>query len=147
MDKPSPITKLLHSADFPAEGLLQRGQYLHRLDRLLGRLLDTETKLHCQVGNVRDGVLIIYIDSTAWATRLRYQTPALLQELQQRRGLEGLKQIELRVVPKQNKTLSAQQAKLSHEASSCLTACAESVEDEGLSNALRRLAAHHPKGD
>ncbi len=147
MDKPNQITKLLHSASFPAEGLLQRGQYLHRLDRLLGKLLDAESRLHCRVGNVRDGVLILYTDSTAWATRLRYQTPALLQQLKQRRGLEGLQQIELRVLPKEKKEVSYQQAKLSQEASSCLTSCAESVEDEGLSGALRRLAAHHNKGD
>ena len=147
MDKPSQITKLLHSTSFPAEGLLQRGQYLHRLDRLFGKLLDSETRLHCQVGNIRDGVLIIYIDSTAWATRLRYQTPALLQQLQQRKGLEGLHQIELRVLPAEKKELIEQPAKLSQEASSCLSACAESLEDENLSNALRRLAAHHKKGD
>ncbi len=147
MDKPSPITKLLHHADFPAEGLLQRGQYLHRLDRLLGSLLDDDCKVHCQVGNVRDGVLILYVDSTAWASRLRYQSPALLKQLQQRRGLAAIQQIEIKVSPKQEKTTKVQSVKLSREASSCIQACADSMEESGLREALQRLAAHHKKED
>lgn len=147
MDKPSPITKLLQRADFPAEGVLQRGQFLHRLNRLVGSLLDDDSKLHCQVGNVRDGVLILYVNSTAWASRLRYQCPALLKQLQQRRGLASLQQIEIKVLPKQEKIEKSRPAELSREASSCLSACADSIEDNGLRTALQRLAAHHKKSD
>lgn len=147
MDKPNPITKLLHRADFPAEGLLQRGQFLHRLNRLVGSLLDDDSKIHCQVGNVRDGVLILYVDSTAWASRLRYQSPALLKQLQQRRGLASLQQIEIKLLPKEEKTKKIQSVELSSEASSCLKACADAMEDSGLRTALQRLAAHHKKGD
>ncbi len=145
MDKPSPITKLLHRANFPAEGVLQRGQFLHRLNRLVGSLLDTDSKLHCQVGNIRDGVLILYVDSTAWASRLRYQSPALLKQLQQRKGLATLRHIEVKVTPKQEKEKKNQAAELSDEASSCLSACADSISDQGLREALQRLATRHRK--
>ena len=147
MDKPSQITELLYRASFPAEGVLQRGQYLYRLNRVLSKLLDADSSLHCRVANVRDGVLILYTDSTAWATRLRYQTPALLKQLQQRKGLETLSRVDLRVLPEQEKTVINHQASLSKEASSYLSACAESVEDQGLSSALRRLAARYSKED
>lgn len=147
MDKPSPINKLLHRADFPAEGVLQRGQFLHRLNSLLGSLLDDDSKLHCQVGNIRDGVLILYADSTAWALRLRYQSPALLKQLQQRKGLATLRQIEVKVIPRQEKEIKNQPAKLSNEASSCLRSCADTITDEGLRSALQRLAAHSKKQD
>jgi hypothetical protein len=147
MDKPSSLTELLKRANFPAEGVLQRGQFLHRLDRLLGKLLDDDSKLHCQVGNIRDGVLIIYSDSTAWASRLRYQAPTLLKQLQQRKGLESLQKIEFRVLPKEEKVIKEQKARLSVEASSCLSACADSIEDERLRGALQRLAAHHKTRD
>jgi hypothetical protein len=147
MDKPSPLSKLLHRANFPAEGLLQRGQFLHRLNSLLGSLLDTDSRLHCQVGNIREGVLILYADSTAWALRLRYQGPALLKQLQQRKGLATLRQIEVKVIPRQEKEIKHQPAKLSEEASSCLRTCADSIDDASLREALQRLAAHNKKRD
>lgn len=147
MDKPSPITKLLQRTNFPAEGVLQRGQFLHRLNRLLGSLLDDNSKLHCQVGNVRDGVLILYVDSTSWASRLRYQCPALLKQLHQRKGLATLRQIEVKVMPKQVKEEKNRSAELSDEASSCLRACADAVSDQGLREALQRLSTRHRKSD
>ncbi len=147
MDKPSPITKLLHRANFPVEGLLQRGQFLHRLNRLVGSLLDDTFEQHCQVGNVRDGVLILYVDSTAWASRMRYQAPTLLKQLQQRKGLASIQKVEVKLLPKQEKVAKIQSVELSSEASSCLIACADSIEDDGLRIALQRLAAHHKKDD
>ncbi len=143
MDKPSPLTELLRQAGTPTGGLLQRGHFLQRLNKLLQSLLDDNLKLHCQVGNIRDGVLILYSDSTAWASRLRYQCPALLKQLQQRRGLAELRQIEVKVQPKQHKETQHKPATLSEQASSCLSVCADTVADEKLSRALLRLASHH----
>lgn len=145
MDKPSPITELLRCSGSLAEGVLQRGQFLHRLNRLLDSLLDHDLKLHCQVGNIRDGVLIIYVDSTAWASRLHYQSPALLKQLQQRKGLAALRQLQVRVMPRQEKEVKYQEVRLTNEAASCLHACADSITDKGLQAALRHLAAHHKK--
>lgn len=147
MDKPRPITELLQRAGSATERVLQRGQFLHRLNRLVGSLLDHDSKLHCQAGNIRDGVLILYADSTAWASRLRYQTPALLTQLQHHKALATLQRIEVKVVPHQEKTVIYQKAKLSSEAASCLHACADSVADSNLRQALQRLAAHHKKAD
>lgn len=147
MNKPSPITDLLRNSDFPAEGVLQRGQYLHRLNRLLASLLDDDSKVHCQVGNVRDGILIVYVDSTAWASRLRYQAPALLKQLQQRKGLATLQQIDFKVLPRQEKESRKIAAKMSSEASSCLSACAEAVSDDKLRSALQQLASRHKRPD
>jgi hypothetical protein len=147
MDKPSPITDLLQHTGPLVEGVLQRGQFLHRLNRLVGSLLDHDARLHCQVGNVRDGVLILYVDSTAWASRLHYQSPALLTQLQQRKGLAALRQIEVKVLPGQEKEVKYQRVKLSHEAASCLRACADSIADNDLREALQHLAAHHKKPD
>ena len=143
MDKPKALTELLHLTDFPAEGILQRGQFLHRLGRLLATLLNDNFNLHCKVGNVRDGILIIYCDSTAWAVRLRYQAPSLLKELQRRNGLSALQQIEVRILPAQQNEKTYQRATLSSDAHHCLQACADSVNDDGLRAALLRLATHH----
>ena len=143
MDKPSPVTGLLRKPGFPAEGVLQRGRFLLKLDHLLRSILDHESSLHCRVGNVRDGLLILYTDSAAWATRLRYQTPALLQQLQTHKGLQGLQKIELRVLPEEKKLEKNQRVEMSSAAASCLSACADTVAGEDLRKALQRLASHH----
>ena len=146
MDKPSLITELLQRSGFPADDVLHRGKFLHRLNRLVSSLLGDDLRLHCQVGNVRDGVLILYVDSTAWASRLRYQAPVLLKQLQQRKGLEALSQVEVKVLPPREDSKVTKRAELSKEASACLQGCADAIEDEELSNALRRLASHHKEG-
>lgn len=143
MDKPKPITELLHHASFPAEDVLQRGQFLHHLNNLIGTLLDPDARLHCQLGNIRDGLLILYTDSTAWASRLRYQTPTLLKQLQQHKGLESLQKVEVKVLPEEKKDVKNQKIALSSGASSCISTFANGIEDENLRNALKHLAAHH----
>lgn len=145
MDKPKPITELLSNTSFAAEQTLRHGEYLRRLNTLLTRILDGDSRLHCQIGNIRDGLLILFADSTAWAVRLRYQTPVLLRELKQQKGLESLQKIEIRVMPKEEKEHTEQKVSLSSEASSCINACADNISDEKLQNALKRLAAHHKK--
>lgn len=143
MDKPNSLTELLQNDDFPAGEILKRGRFLKRLNHLIQNLLDDDLKIHCQVGNIRDGLLILYTDSTAWASRLRYQGPALLKQLQQHKGLASLQQIEIRVQPREEKESITRKVKLSGEASSCLQSCAEGITDSGLKQALERLAAHH----
>lgn len=147
MDKPSQIIKLLSRPDLVGEGVLQRGHYLTRIDRMLSPLLDENTRLHCQVGNVRDGTLILFCDSTAWASRLRYLTPSLLPQLQRHKGLSALRQIEVKVLPKQVVVSKERVASLSDQARSCLQACADSIDDDGLRAALLHLSAHHKTSD
>jgi hypothetical protein len=59
--------------------------------------------------------------------------------------LAALRQIEIRVMPRQKKEVKYQEVKLTNEAASCLYACADSITDTGLQEALRHLAAHHKK--
>lgn len=146
MDKPSPIRQLLQREAFPAGGIISRGQALHLLDRQLKTLLETSESLHCQVGNLRDGVLILYCDSTAWATRLRYQVPQLLARMREKSEWRGVQRIEVRVSPASEKPPEKQTVKIGSGAQRSLLGCAESVTDEALGSALRRLAAHY-KGE
>lgn len=145
MDKPISVKKLLRSSKTPAERVLQHGQYLHRIENLLGSILDNEFRLQCRVGNVRDGVLIIYCSTTAWATRLRYQAARILDTLKQHSGVEGIKKIEVRILPVEDKTPSCQRTVLSNEAAQCIMACADSISDSKLSEALHRLAKRQNK--
>jgi hypothetical protein len=144
MSKPRPITELLAGkvAD-PVLQTIQRGKKLQQLSRWVQNMLVPELASHCQVLNIRGNTLILGTDATVWATRLRYQLPSLLRDLQQHPGLEQLNDIQIRVQPasippagrsaKRRPTLSA-------DSSHCLQQCADTIDDIALSRALQRLA-------
>lgn len=147
MSKPRAITELL--ADHftgPLELTIQRGKKLQQLSRLIQNTLDPEMAAHCQLLNLRNSSLIMACDSTAWATRLRYHVPNLLQALQQS-GLSGVADIQIRVSPALQPP--QQQAKkrvvLSTDAAYCIQQCAQSVTDPALSRALQQLARRKPE--
>ena len=45
------------------------------------RLLPADLALHCRAAQVREGRLVLHVDSPVWATRLRYLAPELLSQL------------------------------------------------------------------
>lgn len=149
MSKPRAIFELLTN-QFPGEfeQTIQRSKQLLQVSHRLQSRLDTELASHCQLLNLRDGMAIIACDSTAWATRMRYQIPTLLEALRQLSGLENLRDIQLRVQPV---TLTPQQPKfravLSSHGAYCLQQCANTINDPALRNALERLAKHESKGE
>lgn len=147
MSKPRAITELL--ADHftgPLELTIQRGKKLQHLSRLIQNTLDPEMAAHCQLLNLRNSSLIMACDSTAWATRLRYHVPTLLQALQQS-GLSGVADIQIRVSPvvQPPQQRAKKRAVLSTDAAYCIQQCAQSVTDPALSRALQQLARRKPE--
>jgi hypothetical protein len=146
MSKPRAITELL--ADHftgPLELTIQRGKKIQQLSLLIQNTLDPEMAAHCQLLNLRNSSLIMACDSTAWATRLRYQVPTLLQALQQS-GLSGVADIQIRVSPavQPPQQRAKKRAVLSTDAAYCIQQCAQSVTDPALSRALQQLARRKP---
>jgi hypothetical protein len=45
------------------------------------RLLPADLALHCRAAQIREGLLVLHVDSPVWATRLRYLAPKLLSLL------------------------------------------------------------------
>jgi len=143
MSKPRAITELLaDQVSTPMVHAIQRGKKLQQLSRWVQNMLDPELGRHCQVLNLRGKTLILATDATVWATRLRYQLPTLLRDLQQQESLQQLSDIQIRVLP-----VSAPPAKktrhrptLSADSAYCLQQCAETIGDAALSRALQRLA-------
>lgn len=68
---------------------------------ILTSLLDENLAAHCQVGNFKEGILVIISDSAAWASTLRYQTSQLLPALRKHNCFAGLKSIQIKVRPNQ----------------------------------------------
>lgn len=74
--------------------LLKKAEQIHAVNLTLSAELDSSLAPHCRAVNLRGSMLVLAVDSPAWATRLRFQTSELLSVLRQR-GWPGLASVEL----------------------------------------------------
>jgi len=62
--------------------LLASVHLLQELDQIIADNLPANTGQHCKAANLKENQLVIIAESSAWATRLRYQGPQLIASLQ-----------------------------------------------------------------
>lgn len=139
-----PVSQILTTPG-DLQPLLERSRYLATLTQLLREAIDPVIAEHITLTNLRDDAAIITADTPAWLTNVRYLAPTLLQLLQQRPGLEKLRQIQFKVQPAGNSETTIQtvrRANLSSKSAQVLTDAASAIEDPELSAALRRLSHH-----
>jgi len=79
--------------------LLQHSQYLNQLNGWVQANLPAPLNQHCYIANLREQILVVYTDSSVWATRLRYQAPTFLTRWQDDRFLPTILKIEIKVRP------------------------------------------------
>ncbi len=114
------------------------------LHQQLIQQLPAELAEHVSAVRQRRQILVIYTDSPAWASRLRYLIPRI------RSQLPGYLEYRIRVQPPSVDDRTAHQRKargLNQATADLLAQTAENVSDPGLSRALKRLAAHGGKTD
>jgi hypothetical protein len=135
----TPVRELLTGSPAVRHALeLQR-----REDALLTRvrdLLAPGARPHCLQATIKDGALTVTVDSAAWATRLRYLAPDLVQGL----GTTGViaAKIRARPVDRQPIRQTAQRVpRLTAAVVEHLITAADHVSDAGIAEVLRRLAA------
>ena len=110
----------------------------------LRALLPQELASECRIGNVRDQLLTVHINNAAWATRLRFLVPGLLQSLNRLADFTTVTEIRLKVVPlvpDAPRTIQSVSAVRPPDRVSLLE-LAGAVDSDGLRNAILRLAAH-----
>ena len=110
----------------------------------LRALLPQELASECRVGNVRDQILTVHINSAGWATRFRFLTPSLLGALRQLSDFAAITEIRVKVVAVTTEATPAIQGdvELKPAARPPLVELASRVDSEELRNAILRLAAH-----
>lgn len=147
MNSPSPLSQLLHKASNSSlNRILARAKGLQQLERRLLQCLDIEAATHCRLLNIEQGECVLGVDSAAWASRLRYQLPNLLECARRLEGLSGLRHIRLSLqeptTPLTEASLPKRPAqRLSRESAMAVNECARHIEHEGLRHALQRLAS------
>ena len=124
--------------------LVKRAQALQALDDRLGEYLTPLLKSHCTVAALRDDVLVINAHSPAWATRLRYLAPSILEFLHGRgESLPSFRTIRIRVSLPEEVILTAKpppRLQLSIQTARHLKHIAQSIPDPDLQSILLRLS-------
>lgn len=95
---------------------------------------------HCRVIGLRDGCLRLATETPAWAARLRFQAPRLVQQLRQR-GAVTLHTVQVHVAPPAApRTPPVRKLRMTAENARLLEQTARAIDDPGLARALARLA-------
>lgn len=122
--------------------IVRRAHELLRLEDEVGALMAPTMRPHCRVAGCRDGQMILMTESPAWATRLRYQVPALLAGLRRRAPALELREILVKVSPfappvEVGKT---PRPTMSDGVAALLQDVADGIDDSRLRTSLLRLA-------
>ena len=123
--------------------LIKQAQVLQALEDRLSERLPPSLKRHCQVAAMHDDTLVLAASSAAWATRLRYLTPSLLDFLQQRCVLPTIRSIRIRITLPEGlpRIKPVSRPQLSMRNAECLHNAAQALTDPALRSALLRLAS------
>lgn len=107
-------------------------------------LLPQELASECRVANVRDQLLTVHINHAAWATRLRFLIPGLLESLRRLADFATVTDIRLKVAPiaaeVSPQTLGVEELRPPDRVP--LLELASRIDDADLKAAILRLAAH-----
>ncbi len=123
--------------------VIDKAKTLIRLEKRITNQLDEKLAPHCRVANVNGSVLVLQVDTPAWAGRLRQQAPKLVARLRQTDELAAIEQIRVTVRPIERRTTTSRpMPQLSAKSAAGIEAAAETIADQTLSAALKRLAKH-----
>lgn len=138
-----PLNKFLNSAKTLAGIKAQLAEQEAIIEQLQG-ILPPPMVEHCVRAIPKNGDLVLLVDSSAWASRLRYFSPQLNRQLQQN-GL-AVRRIQVKVTLVNSRNAHRERMRrinpLSPSNAKLLKSVAESLDDNELRMALLRLSTH-----
>ncbi len=97
--KSKKLETILHNKNSELGVLLDKVYSIKRLQDNLNAYLDENAQKHVKLGPYMKGQLTLFADSGAWATKLRFYVPTLLQRLRGHADFSGLINIDIKVAP------------------------------------------------
>ncbi len=86
-------------ADAPGLGtLLARARRLAAIEAIVRSWLPVSLASQVGVANLRDDTLVLAVKSAAWATKLRYEVPAVLAAARRHEATRDVRDVKIRVV-------------------------------------------------
>lgn len=146
MDSVKPIYKYLQRQNSQVVDLVTYGRTLSRVTKTLKQHINQCVENDFQVCNISGKEITLLVYSAELATRLRYQSANLLQEIRKLESCKLLNKINIKVRPKMadegGKKDSTQKTVLipSTAGNRHLTSLANNIDDPTLKAALQRLA-------
>ena len=139
------IHAILQDQNSPITELYKKGCSLSKIDKTLKKILDPSLREHFQIANINDDIAVLLASSSAWATRLRYNIPAILDALNNQLHFDSIKTIRIKV----SKTVSdhsdsnKRQIGLSNKSAQFLRDTANNFNDPEISACIQKLSKHH----
>jgi hypothetical protein len=97
MKRPTRIGAIV-AGDSTLAGLLRRARELESLETLVRAWLPPALAPHVRVAALREDTLVLAVDSPAWATRLRYECPRIVDSARGHAATRGVNNVKIRVV-------------------------------------------------
>jgi hypothetical protein len=92
-----PISNILKDKRYPIANLCNKAKSIHILNQKLKKCLDPSLQNHFELANIKADSVTILVNSSTWATRLRYNIPAILNALNNQLNFESIKTVRIKV--------------------------------------------------
>lgn len=130
--------------------LYTHAKVISALTEKLQKHLSPSLSSHCTVGNYTDETLILFAETSAWATKLRYCSPEILNYTKRECGLPRLKSVRIKVSPDLNKlnqsrlplNPSIRKGALSKKSADFIKSAASSISDPALQKSILKISKH-----
>lgn len=139
--EPRPIKDILNYSDM-ASGLLSRVREQSELLASVRRELEPPLNEHLIAALMRDKQLLLYADSSAWVSRLRFNSRALRERLASKGVVVSKITARISLPEPTRRTRKRPVQQLSRASSRLIEELAESISDVDLRVALQRLSRH-----
>jgi len=144
-NKPEALNTLLKNKNSVLGKLCLHAKYLTQLEKKLCLFLESPLNTHCSVANLANDTLVLHSDSSAWASKLRYNIPAILNYMQHECNLTTLKTIRIKIKLPENSRQSGSAGNkpvMSKASARYINQAAATMPDDDLRLSLLKLAKH-----
>jgi len=91
------ISSLLNDDHCSFATLFKKANSIREIDRNLKKLLDPSLKDKFELANINEGVAVFLVSSSAWATRLRYNIPIILDAFNNQLNFTSIKTVRIKI--------------------------------------------------
>lgn len=101
-DDLQPVVDIIHQTNHhmtPLQKIIQKARFLMAVDDHLHQVLPKELGINCTVMNYNNGTLVIGVANAAMATRLRFESRAILEKIRSSKQFDSIRMLQFKVRP------------------------------------------------
>lgn len=137
-----PVSKLFNDEKSSIAKLCKKATSIQDLDHKLKKCLDPSLHDHFELANIKTDSVVILVSSSTWATRLRYNIPAILDALNNKLNFTSIKTVRIKVNTLLPETLSkpSRPIPVSENSARILRDVADNLSDQDLRDCFIKLS-------